>query len=138
MPVLRSRVTPEETTVVVAQCRLSGQPLAGARMVLLLTNRHLVVSRESRLLRRPRLHLASDVRDLTDVMWAADRRWCSIELAVTTRDGIRERFLIPARDARRVRRLDALFSNVFRYRTPPPPGTVPRASSRLASPIGAW
>jgi hypothetical protein len=138
MPVLRSQVTPAETAIVVTRCRPARQPLAGTRMMLLLTNRHLVVSRESRMLRRPQLHLASDVRDLTDVVWATDRRWLSLELAVTTWDGIRERFLIPARDARRIRRLDALFSRVFRYRSTPPPGTAPRASSRLIGPVTAW
>lgn len=136
MPVLRRCVTTAETTVLVTRCHRPGQPIAGA-FLLLLTNRSLVVSRESRLLHRPRLHLAAEVRSLGDVTWTPDPRLRSIELAATTVEGIRERFWIPVRDARRVWYIDALFSHVFRSRTVAS-RTVPRATPRLFSPAGAF
>lgn len=136
MPVLRPCVTPGEATILVTRCHRPGQHLAGS-LLLLLTNRSLVVTRESRFLHRVRLHLAADVRSLGDVTWTPDPRLRSMELNVTTSDGIRERFWFPVRDSRQVWRLDALFSHMFRSRTVAP-GTVPRAKPRLFSPAGAF
>lgn len=138
MPVLRRCVAPEETTVLVARCQRPGLPMAGA-FLLLLTNRRLVVSRESRLLRRVQLHVAAELRDLAEVVWAPDDR-SGVELAATAPDGIRERFWIAARDPRRVRHIDALFSHAFRSRAVAA-GTAPRFATRRdttrLSPAGA-
>lgn len=138
MPVLRRCVSPDENTLLVARAVRPGLPMAGG-FLLLLTNRRLVASRESRLLRRVQLHLAAELRDLSQVVWSADPR-SGVELAATARDGVRERFWIPARDPRRVRHLDALFSHAFRSRAVAP-GTARRGASwpdvpRL-SPAGA-
>src|SRR5690606_28057211 len=102
MPVLRRCVTPEETTVLVARCQRPGAPM-GSPFLLLLTNRRLVVTRESRLLHRVQLHLAHLLRDLDRVVWLPDERGGGIELAATASDGMRERFWIPLRDPLRVR-----------------------------------
>jgi hypothetical protein len=114
MPVLRHCVAPEDTTVLVARGLRPGLPMAGSYL-LLLTNRNLVISRESRLLHRVQLHLAASLRDLSNVVWTRHER-SGIELAATAADGIRERLWLPIRDARRIRQVDALFSHAFRSR----------------------
>jgi hypothetical protein len=136
MQVVRRCVTPAETAMLVARCYRPGQPMAGS-FLLLLTNRSLVITRESRLLHRVQLHLAAEVRNLENVAWSPDPRLRSIELAMTTVDGLRERFWIPVRDARRVWHLDALLSHVFRSRNVAS-RTAPRAKPRLFSPAGAF
>lgn len=113
MPVLRRCVAPEDTTLLAARCQRPGQPMAGT-FLLLLTNRHLIVSREGRLLRRIHLHLAAPLRELADVVWVPDARMHAIELAFTAPDGVRERFWIPIRGLSRVSHVDALFSHAFR------------------------
>jgi hypothetical protein len=135
MPMLRRCVDRRETTMLVARCHRPGQPVAGS-LFLLLTNRTLVVTRESRLSRRVQLYLAAEVRALTHVTWNPDPRLRAVELAATTVDKVRERFWIPVGDARRAWQLDALFSHVFRSRTVAP-RTVPRVTPRLVSPAGA-
>jgi hypothetical protein len=114
MPVLRRCVAPEETTVLVARAQRPGAP-AIAGFLLLLTNRNLVISRESRLLHRVQLHLTAALRDLTHVVWTPHER-AGIELAATATDGIRERFWLPIREPRRLRQTDALLSHAFRAR----------------------
>ncbi|MPZ28114.1 MAG: hypothetical protein GEV12_17315 [Micromonosporaceae bacterium] len=138
MSMLRRCVSSDETTVLVARSQRPGLPMAGS-FLLLLTNRRLVVTRESRLLHRVQLHLAAELRDVSNVVWSADQR-SGAELALTVTDGVRERFWIPTRDPRRVRHLDALFSHVFRSRTVAA-GTAPRRAARRdatrLSPAGA-
>jgi len=116
MPMLRRCVPPEETTVLVARAQRPGAPMAD--FLLLLTSRRLVVTRQSRLLHRVQLYLAAQLQDLSQISWTADPG-SGLELAATAADGVRERFWIPARDPRRVRHLDALFSHAFRARTGP-------------------
>jgi hypothetical protein len=111
MPVLRRCVGPEETTVLVARGQLPGTPITPS-LLLLLTSRNLVISRESRLLHRVQLHLAAPLQDLTHVVWTTHER-AGIELAATASDGIREQLWLPIRDPRRLRHVDALFSHAF-------------------------
>jgi hypothetical protein len=111
MPVLRHCVAPEETTMLVARGQRPGLPTAGSFMILL-TNRNLVISRESRLLRRVQLHLAAPLRDLSDVVWTRQER-SGIELAATAADGFRERLFLPIRDVRRIRHVDAMLGHAF-------------------------
>jgi hypothetical protein len=133
MPVLRRCVPPEETTVLVARAHRPGVPVAAA-FLLLLTNRRLVASRQSRLLHRVQLYVAAELRDLTQVAWTCDPH-AGIELAATIADGVRERFWLPTRDPRRARQLDALFSHAFRSRTgaarAAPRDRPPRVALRL-------
>jgi hypothetical protein len=134
LPVLRRSVSLDETTVLVARSRRPRLPIGGAYL-LLLTNRRLVVSRESWLLHRVRLHLAAELRDLSQVVWTADPR-SGVELAATAADGVRERFWIPTRDPRRVRHLEALFSYAFRpgpWRATRPGGVRRGAAHRAGS-----
>ena len=79
----------------------------------MITNRSFVVTRESRLLRRVHLHLASDLRYLSDVMWTAYPRLFALEFSATVVDGERERFWIRAHHPRRLSRLESLLGNVF-------------------------
>jgi hypothetical protein len=113
MPVLRHCVAPIENTMLVTACHRPGHPVEGS-FLLLLTNRSMVVTRESRLSRRVRLHLVARVSNICDVTWTADPRLRSVELVATMTDGVRERFWIPVRDVRRVRHLEAIFRQVFR------------------------
>lgn len=116
MLVLRHCVAPEETALLVARGQRPGLPMAGS-FLLVLTNRSLVISRESRLLHRVRLHLAAPVRELSNVAWTRHDR-TGIELAATAADGIRERLWLPIRDLRRIRQVDALFTHAFGARRP--------------------
>jgi hypothetical protein len=134
MPMLRRCVTPEETTVLVARCQRVGQPLAGA-FLLLLTNRRLVVTKESRLLHRVQLHLASPLRELSHVVWVPEEHAGGLELAATAADGVRERFWLPLRDPLRVRHIDAMLSLTFRQRHGAPAGPRP-LPARHHRPVG--
>jgi hypothetical protein len=117
MPVLRRCVAPEETTVLVSRALRPGGPSA-TTFLLLLTNRSVVISRESRLLHRVQLHLAAALRDLTQVVWTLHER-AGIELTAVAPDGVRERLWLPTREPRRLRQIDALFSHAFRSRDAP-------------------
>lgn len=121
MPVLRRCVTTAESTVLVTICHRPGEPLAAA-FLLLLTNRAMVVTRETRLLHRVQLHLMSELAAVRDPAWTPDPRLRSVELAATMPDGVRERFWIPVPDVRRVRHLDTLFHQAFRAAGPGPGG----------------
>jgi hypothetical protein len=113
MTVLRHCVAPEETALLVARGQRIGVAMAGP-LLLVLTNRNLVISRESRLLHRVQLHLAAPLRELSNVVWTRHDR-DGIELAATAADGVRERLWLPIRDVRRIRQVDALLSHVFRF-----------------------
>lgn len=129
MPLVRRCVTPDETAVLVNRCQRPGQPVTGA-LLLLLTNRRLVVTRESRLLHRVQLHLAAPLRGLSAVAWTADLASGGVELALTTPYGDRRRWWLPVPDPRRIRRLDALFHRAFAGSAPAPAElvTAPRGS----------
>lgn len=136
MPLLRRCTAPEETTLLVARCQRPGQPMAGA-FLLLLTSRQLVISRESRVLRRPQLHLTAALRDLSRVSWVPDARLQAVELALTAPDGLRERFWLPVRGPHRVGHIDALFSHAFRTTRMVAPRLEAGFARRVVSPAGA-
>jgi hypothetical protein len=115
MPAIRRCVEPDDATVFINRCLRPERPLHGEHL-LLLTQRRLVVTNETRFLHRIRLYLNADVRDLTNVDWTPDLRMAAVELAVTVADGIRERFWIKLGTTSRVWHLDALLSHVFRPR----------------------
>lgn len=116
IPVLRRCVEPDDGAVLVARCLRPDRPLQG-EFLLVLTNRRLVVTQESRMLRRLRLHLNTDLRHLNNVTWSPDPRLAAVELAATAVDGVRERFWIRVGHPKRVWHVDALLSYVFRPRT---------------------
>jgi hypothetical protein len=116
MPVLRRCVEPDDATVLVTRCLRPDKPMMGD-FLLLLTYRRLVVTQETRLLHRLRLHLNADLRHLSNVTWNPDLRQSAVELAATAVDGVRERFWMRLGDPRQVSHFDALLRHVFRERT---------------------
>ena len=115
MPVLRRCVEPDDATVLVTRCTRPDKPMMG-EFLLLLTYRRLVVTRETRLLHRLRLHLNADLRHLSNVAWNPDLRHNAVEVAATAVDGVRERFLMRVADPQQVWHVDALLRHVFRER----------------------
>ncbi|HEX7746259.1 MAG TPA: hypothetical protein VF462_13475 [Micromonosporaceae bacterium] len=123
LPILRRCVEPDDTTVLVARCIRPTSPLHGDYL-LLITYRRLVVTQESRLLHRLRLHLNTELRHLSNVNWNADPRTSAVELAATAVDGVRERFCIKVGHPKQVWHLDALLTHVFRPRMPYQPSMI--------------
>jgi hypothetical protein len=113
LPIFRRCVEPDDSTVLVAHCVSADRPLAGD-FLLLLTYRRLVVTQETRLLRRLRLHLNANLRHLSDVIWRPNPRLSSVEVAATAMDGVRERFRIHLSEPEKVWHFDALFKHAFR------------------------
>jgi hypothetical protein len=110
LPVLTSCVGPRDTTVLVARCARAG---ASGDHVLMLTRRRLIVTSKSRVLRRMRLHLNSELHHLSDVTWTPEQG--GVALAATAIDGVREHFWIEAAD---VAHVDSLLAEVFRASQP--------------------
>jgi len=106
-----------DTPVLVARCQpAEGQPHRARRRpahVLMLTHRRLVITEESRLLRRLRLHLNCDLRDLVDVTWTPEPAQGGVRLAATAVDGVRENLWLDAGDAAGVQHLDGALRSVF-------------------------
>ena len=113
MPILRRCVDPDDSTVLVTRCVNPERPMAGD-FLLLLTYRRLVVTNETRVLHRLRLHLNADLRHLSNVRWSPDLRSSSVELAATAVDGVRERFRIRLLEPDQVWQVDAQLKHVFR------------------------
>jgi hypothetical protein len=112
LPLLRRHVTPDDPAVLVAECGRPQGPSRGAHL-LVLTPRQLVVTVESRLWRRARVHLASPVADLESVTWSADPVGAALDLALSTPEG-RQRFWIRGVPPRHLWRIDATLVKVFR------------------------
>ena len=130
MPVFRRCVDIDDPTVLVARCLRPDRPLHGEHL-LLLTRRRFVVTHETRVLKRLRLHLNSPVGELDNVVWAPDPRLAAIEIAATAGDGVRERFWIKLGHPDRVWHVDALLGHVFRPAPPrraPAPAPIRRAA----------
>ncbi|WP_433394456.1 hypothetical protein [Micromonospora sp. KLBMP9576] len=115
MPVFRRCVGSGDATILVVRCARPDRPMAG-EYLFLLTHRRLVVTRQTRVLHRLRLHLNTELGELSNVTWSPDPRLQSVELAATAIDGIRERFLIRTRQPKQVWQLDALLNHAFRTR----------------------
>jgi hypothetical protein len=132
MPVLRRCVEPDDATVLVTRCLRPDRPLAGG-FLLLLTYRRLVVTQETRVLHRLRLHLNTDLRHLSNVTWSPDLRQSAVEIAATAVDGVRERFWMRVGDPQQVWHLDALLRHIFRERTGTRAASATAASSAKAT-----
>ena len=115
MPILRRCVEPDDPTVLVTRCLRPDQSMTG-EFLLLLTQRRLVVTQETRVLHRLRLHLNADLRHLSNVTWNPDIRQSAVEMAATAVDGVRERFWMRLADPDQVCRVDGLLKHVFRDR----------------------
>jgi hypothetical protein len=112
LPVFR-RCLGADTVLLVSRCTRADRPLAGEH-VLVLSRHRLVVTHESRLMHKLRLHLDAPIHELADVRWTPDGLLTSVELAATAIDGIRERFTIKVRHPELVWHLDETFDQVFR------------------------
>ena len=117
MPIFRRCVEPDDSTVLVTRCVNPDRPLSG-EFLMLLTYRRLVITHETRVLHRLRLHLNANLRHLSDVTWNPDLRSSAVEVAATAVDGVRERFRMRVGEPDRVRHFDALLQHVFRERRP--------------------
>jgi hypothetical protein len=116
MPVFRRCVESDDPTVLVGRCLRPDRPMQGGEFLLLLTYRRLVVTQETRVLHRLRLHLNTELRHLSNVTWNPDRRLSAIELAATAIDGVRERFWIRTGHPKQIWHLDELLTHAFRPR----------------------
>jgi hypothetical protein len=113
IPIFRRCVGLGQTVLLVTRCTRLDR-LFSADHLMLLTRERLVITSESRLLRRVRLHLDVDVNELRNVAWEADGRLASIELSATAASAGRQRFRIKARRPGNVWHLDAVLGYVFR------------------------
>lgn len=128
MPILRRCVEADDAAVLVSRCTRPETPMAGD-FLMLLTYRRLVVTRETRVLHRLRLHLNANLRHLSNVTWNPDPRESCVEVSATAVDGVRERFRIRLGRPDQVWHLDALFKQVFTERRRPVPAAVPQLAA---------
>lgn len=137
MPVFRRCVEADDATVLVSRCLRPDRPMHG-EFLLLLTYRRLVVTQETRVLHRLRLHLNTELRHLSNVTWNPDPRLSAVELAATAVDGVRERFWIKTGHPKQVWHLDALLSHAFRPRSMAQRvHEAPRVQAPMAPPVPA-
>jgi hypothetical protein len=115
LPVVRRCVEPDDSAVLVTRCVRPDQPMAG-EFLMVLTYRRLVITQETRVLHRLRLHLNANLRHLSDVSWNPDHRQSVVEMAATAVDGVRERFRMRLGEPERVWHFDELLKHVFRDR----------------------
>jgi hypothetical protein len=115
MPIFRRCVESDDTAVLVTRCVRPERPLAG-EFLLLLTYRRLVVTQETRVLHRLRLHLNANLRHLSNVTWNPDVRQSAVEVAATAVDGVRERFIMRVGAPDQIWHVDALLKQVFQGR----------------------
>lgn len=115
MPIFRRCVEPDDSTILVTRCSQPDAPMAGD-FLMLLTYRRLVVTRETRVLHRLRLHLNANLRHLSNVTWSPDVRESTVEMCATAVDGVRERFKMRLSAPEQVWHFDALLKHVFSER----------------------
>jgi hypothetical protein len=96
LPILRRCVPDGDEPLLLARADRPGD--RGAYVVLLTAER-LVVTAESRILRRMSLHLSTACRDLLDVLWTAEPGMGGVALSATAVDGVREHFWVRSSDA---------------------------------------
>jgi hypothetical protein len=133
LPVVQRCLGPGDAVLLVARCVRPDHPLAGEHL-LVLTRHRIVITRESRVLRKAKLHLDAPIRELSTVSWAPDPRLVAVELSATAIGGGRERFWIKVRHPKAVWLLDATFGYVFQAVAPAPwsPPHPPRQRGELA------
>ena len=119
LPVLRPCLGPQDMALVLAACARSERPKGrrGLSSLLLLTRHRLVVTSESRLLRRLRLHLNMDLSQLAEVAWTPEPNHGGVQFAATIVDGVREHLWIRIGAPDLVWRVDALLRDAFTPRS---------------------
>ena len=111
LPIFR-RCLGGDSILLVSRCTRPDKPLAG-EYVLALSRNRLVVSHETRLVHKLRLHLDAPIHELSDVRWTPDPVRGCVEFSATAIDGIRERFTVKVRHPKLVWQLDETFGYVF-------------------------
>jgi hypothetical protein len=114
IPILRRCVESDDATALVSRCVNPDRPMSG-EFLLVLTYRRLVITNETRILHRLRLHLNANLRHLS-VTWDPDLRANAMEVAATAVDGVRERFRIRMTEPKMLRQVDSQLKHVFRGR----------------------
>jgi hypothetical protein len=115
LPVFR-RCLGGDSILLVSRCTRADRPLSGEHLLVLSRNR-LVVTHETRLVHKLRLHLDAPLHELADVRWTPDPMLTSVELSATAIDGIRERFTLKVRHPGLIWQLDETLGDLF---TPAP------------------
>ncbi|MEV6341958.1 hypothetical protein [Actinoplanes sp. NPDC051851] len=111
-PIVERCVEEDDPVVLAARCQRPETPLAG-EYLLLLTQRRLVVIRETPVLHRLSLHLNVTLRRLSNVSWRPELSRPVLELAVTAVDGVRERFRMRCGDTGTVWRHEQTLREIF-------------------------
>jgi hypothetical protein len=112
LPILTSCVPHDDAPALFARVYLAD---SRDNHLLLLTRRRLVVTAESRVLRRRRLYLHADPRHLLDVLWTPEPTLGGLALAATAIDGVRENLWVRTLDPEAA---DAALADVFRVDRP--------------------
>jgi hypothetical protein len=112
LPVFVQCVEPTDPIMLMKRCARPDQPMEG-EFVLFLTPHRLVVTQQSRVLRRLRLHLNANLSHLSNVTWGPDDRQSALEVGLTAIDGVRERFLIKLAGPEQVAEVETLFRTAF-------------------------
>ncbi|BCJ38991.1 hypothetical protein Athai_64940 [Actinocatenispora thailandica] len=84
VPVFRRDVGRHDTTLAVAQC-VDPDRFVNAGLILLLTRRRLVVTRQSRLFDRVRPLITADLTELAEIDWTARERLGLLDFRFTVR-----------------------------------------------------
>jgi hypothetical protein len=113
IPIFRQTVGAGQTVLLVARCGRLDHASAADHLIVVTRDR-LAITSESRSLRRVRLHLNAATAALLNVRWQVDPGASAVEFAATALDGVRERFLIEARDPVGVSHIDAVLGYVVR------------------------
>src|SRR5689334_5037790 len=116
MMIFRRCVGAASPVLTVARCVRADRPLAGPHL-LVLSPLRLVVTHESRVVHRIRLHLDAALTELSAISWTFDARRGALEFVATAFDGTRERFWIQARHPKTIAALEATLRHVFRTAT---------------------
>jgi hypothetical protein len=118
--ILRRCAGTRDTVTVVARCFRANRPARpfGARNLLMVTTRRLVITTQSPILQRLHLHLNAELSQLADVTWTAEADGTLMQLALTAMDGAREHFWIQMGSREQLQRLNDALTLVFRRPTP--------------------
>ena len=135
LSIFQNCVDQDDPAVLLARCVRPGAPLSG-NYHLLLTQRRLVILRETRPLHRLRLHLNANLRHLCNVSWRLDLAKPAVEVSATAMDGVRERFRMRLGDTAAVWHAEELLRQVFEGRRGEPVKAAVRAP-RISAPAVA-
>lgn len=111
VPVFRRDVGRHDTTLAVAQC-VDPDRFINAGLVLLLTRRRLVVTRQSRLFDRVRPMVTADLTELSDVDWVARDRLGLLDLRFAV-GGDRHHLWVRAPHREQLAHLVGVFGRTF-------------------------